>query len=781
LNGGDSDYFRVKVYPLIVTKKGTAKYLQPARTMNHVYCPLGVNPQGKETLYITEGEKKALCLALNGFSCIGLGGVNGYRTKDAEGNSRIIPDFDLINWNKRDVVIVFDADIEINDKVAQAEAKLAEELLARKARVFIKRLPYGPGCAKGADDFISAHGADAFKKLPTRPVKPKPAQTQGTELETVEAPRVPMCGHLYFVDRGRLCLEGVDREGKPRFTPLANFTAQITDEIDRDDGLTVTKEFLIAGKMNTGKPFTPARIQAKDFDSMKWVRDVWGAEASIAPARTQALHMPNAILAFSQERIQKRTIYTHTGWREVNGVFRYLHGGGGIGQGPEVTVDLGDNLKLFRLPAPGGVEAAQASLRVLDIGPWVVMAPIISCVYLAPLASLLKVDFSLWIYGHTGNFKSTLAALAQAHFGLFSRTTLPGSWFSTANSLERLTFILKDTVCVIDDFNPPPNQKEAHAMAEKAGRIIYQAGNLSGRGRLDQKLNLRPNYYPRGLIISTGETLLPGQRQSATARYLGIEPKKAEIDMARLTAAQGEAHLYSQAMAAYLEHLAPLLDDTLAEIQDLWKGYRTAFQSGAHLRIPEIQAWLAVGFELFLRFQARMGAISEDQSYEMLKQAWKVFEALGEKHSRIIEGDRPVVKFMDTLRELFFQGKIYAEDVHGGHPQRWQLLGWEIVNPEASEPKYAPIRNAELVGWVDQSHLYLLPEATVRGVKDAIRRQGDYLSLGKNDLLAALARENIIEPLKGENSRLKKILGDPRRVIFLKWERFQDNTVEDNT
>lgn len=317
-------------------------------------------------------------------------------------------------------------------------------------------------------------------------------------------------------------------------------------------------------------------------------------------------------------------------------------------------------------------------------------------------------------------------------------------------------------------------------MAEKAGRIIHQAGNLSGRGRLDQKLNLRPNYYPRGLIISTGETLLPGQRQSATARYLGIEPKKAEIDMARLTAAQKEAHLYPAAMAAYLDQLAPRLDDTLAEIKDLWEGYRSTFQGTAHFRIPETLAWFAVGFEMFLRFQTSMGAITPDQSYEMLKQAWRVFEALGEKHSRVIEGDNPVVKFMDTLRELFFQGKIHVEDVHGGHPQRWQLLGWEIVNPEASEPKYAPIRNSELVGWVDRSYLYLLPEATVRGVKDAIRRQGDYLSLGKNDLLAALAREKIIEPLKCENSRLKKILGDPRRVIFLKWERFQDNTAEDN-
>jgi uncharacterized protein (DUF927 family) len=115
-----------------------------------------------------------------------------------------------------------------------------------------------------------------------------------------------------------------------------------------------------------------------------------------------------------------------------------------------------------------------------------------------------------------------LAALALAHFGNFTRLTLPGSWFSTVNSLEKLTFILKDSICVIDDFCPPANQKESHAMAERAGRIIYQAGNRSARERLGPDLMARPNYHPRCMIISTGEMLLPGQRQSATARYLGL-------------------------------------------------------------------------------------------------------------------------------------------------------------------------------------------------------------------------------------------------------------------
>ena len=150
---------------------------------------------------------------------------------------------------------------------------------------------------------------------------------------------------------------------------------------------------------------------------------------------------------------------------------------------------------------------------------------------------------------------------------------------------------------MIDDFIPASSSKESHAQTEKAARLIYQAGNRSSRGRLAADLTARPNYYPRCLIISTGEMLLPGQRQSATARYLGIEldPKQTPIDKARLTAAQGEAHLYPGAMAAYLADLAPRLEDTQAEIKDLWEGYRTAFQSTAHLRIPEIQAWLSRG------------------------------------------------------------------------------------------------------------------------------------------------------------------------------------------
>ena len=595
---------------------------------------------------------------------------------------------------------------------------------------------------------------------------------QGGQSEP-EAEGFGLCGHWYFVERGCLCLKSFDRKGVPYTSPLSNFQARITEEVSRDDGLKRIKEFNITGSLDTGRPLPPALIPAEKFDGLAWVKREWGAAATVAPGRGLSPHLVNAIQAHSRG-FKRRMVYAHSGWRKIDGIWRYLHGGGAIGLGESVEVDLGEDLGNYRLSQPGGIEAAQASLRFLEVGAWKVTAPLLACVYLAPFADLLKVDFSLWIYGPTGGMKSSLAALALSHYGKFDRLTLPGSWISTANSLEKLTFTLKDTLCVIDDFMPAANPREFHDQTNKAARLVYQAGNRSSRGRLAPDLTARPNYHPRCLIVSTAETLLPGQRQSATARYLGVEldPKKTPIDEARLTAAQKKAHLYPEAMAAYLADLAPRLEDAQAEVKELWEGYRSAFQSTAHLRIPEIQAWLAVGFEMFLRFQMHRGTISEGQANEMLKRAWEVFEALGEKHSSIIEGQRPTLKFLAVLRELFYTGRIFVQSstVVAGAPPRG--LGWDDIEPA---------HNAKLIGWTDGEMLYLMSETALEVVHEAVSRQGDFLALGRNDMLAALAREGFILPGKdGRNTHVKNIQGLARRVICLPVKKLKHDEVIEN-
>lgn len=498
LNGeGFSDYYRFKIFPAIATKDNkTVKYLQPAGTTNHLYCPPGVDPRGKDTIYLTEGEKKSFCLTLNGFPCIGLGGVYGWRSKNRDGSSSVIPDFEVINWRKRDVVIVFDADVAINDQVEQAEAELAQELISRKARVFIVRLPYAPGCAKGVDDYIREHGKQAFAKLPRKPVKPQKIKGQ-THTNVITSPDSPFAGTPYLIEKGRLCFlrqVGSGRNVAQVVTPLCNFVAQCPEELIKDDGRESTREFVITGTLDTGQMLPPAIVKATEFRGMGWVNKQWGMAANIAAGQSSHDRAREAIQCLSRTAKQ-RTIYTHSGWRKINGAWVFLHGGGAI-NGPEgIEVDLGPDLSRYRLPAPGGKEAAQASFQLLEVAPPEITYPFQSFIYLSVLADLLKVNFTLWPIGPTGSLKSTLSALFLSHFGDFTELTLPGQWSSTANALERRAFILKDLPFVIDDYAPQPDQRRAAEMEAKAHRLIRAAGNRGGRQRLTGEMTERQVFY----------------------------------------------------------------------------------------------------------------------------------------------------------------------------------------------------------------------------------------------------------------------------------------------
>lgn len=697
---------------------------------------------------LVEGETDSLTCWLHGLPALGLPGKKTWgRCRGVAGR---LEGLQVYLWEEPDA--------------GRRSPKNPREQLLREAVAAdvpgLLVIPAPAGCKDLSEAFCQGRDLKVLVqelKATAHPVELPTPDQQG------EKTKLWYVGHYYFEEDGRLCLETYDKFGEPKTRPLANFRARIMEEVSRDDGLQIRKDFRLSAHLENGRQLPPAQIPAKEFDNLAWVRREWGAAAALAPGRTLAPHLANAILAHSQANgIVRRTVFTHTGWRIINGVWRYLHGGGALGDGEAVEVDLGENLGRYRLPEPGGPAAAAASLRFLDIGAWEVTAPLLACAYLAPLAEVLQLDFSLWLYGPTGSQKSTMAALVLSHFGDFDRRSLPGSWFSTVNSLERLCFILKDCLVVIDDYMPASSLKDAHKMSEKAGRLVYQAGNRSSRGRLSSDLTARVNHYPRGLIISTGEMLLPGQRQSATARYLGVEldPKKTPLDLAQLTDAQEEAHLYAEAMAAYLAWLAPQLDEIKEEMIYLWGGYRIAFRSTTHPRMPEIQAWLTVGFELMLRFQQQVGGLAPDSAYEMLKDAWQVFKVLGEKHSRIIAGQQPTLKFMAILRELLLTGRVYAESdkFAASAPPGKDLLGWE-----GSEP----VRNAFKVGWANEAMLYLLPETAYRVVSEAIRAQGAFLAVGQNELMAALAREGLIVPGKDRPTRPVRIQGGVKRVICL--------------
>jgi hypothetical protein len=108
----------------------------------------------------------------------------------------------------------------------------------------------------------------------------------------------------------------------------------------------------------------------------------------------------------------------------------------------------------LRLPATPIelVEAIRASLRLIKLGEPSVSFPLRAATFRSVFGDC---DFSLHLAGATGAYKSERAALEQMHFGSeMTRLNLPGSWSSTANALEMVTFHAKDALVVIDDFAP---------------------------------------------------------------------------------------------------------------------------------------------------------------------------------------------------------------------------------------------------------------------------------------------------------------------------------------
>ena len=168
---GTNGYSRVKPDDPRTRQGKPVKYESPKGRSNQVYLPPGSRcrlDDGQEMLLITEGEKKSLALDQAGFVTVGLVGVWGWKVARQQ---RLLPELETLSWRGREVRIVFDSDIRHNPDVQNAETMLAALLRRLGACVRVVRLPDGPAdedgnpTKLGVDDYIVAHGIEAFRAL----------------------------------------------------------------------------------------------------------------------------------------------------------------------------------------------------------------------------------------------------------------------------------------------------------------------------------------------------------------------------------------------------------------------------------------------------------------------------------------------------------------------------------------------------------------------------------------------------------------------------------------
>ena len=344
---------------------------------------------------------------------------------------------------------------------------------------------------------------------------------------------------------------------------LTNFTATIVADVVRDDG--VERDTAIELDIMLAQQVKRVIVPTSQFGAMNWPIEHMGAAAILMPGQGVKDAARAAIQLLSPTPIACKTIYTHTGWREVpsgnggKGGFVYLHGGGCIGNSDAVSIELSPGMAGYILPEPPvGDElrdAVRSSLALLKLAPKHLILP----VFCGPWRAVLgQCDFAIHLAGPSGAFKSELAALLLQHFGAgLDARHLTAAWSSTKNSLEMVLFTAKETISVLDDFAPNGTPQDQAKWHTKADRIIRAQGNNSGRGRLRADSSMRAAKSPRGLVLSTGEEIPRGQSLRARMHIGEISP--GDIDPIELTRCQQDARdgKYAAAMAGFIAWLAP--------------------------------------------------------------------------------------------------------------------------------------------------------------------------------------------------------------------------------
>lgn len=539
--------------------------------------------------------------------------------------------------------------------------------------------------------------------------------------------------------------------------PLTNFTARIVSDVVEDDGAEERRRFDIE-TVSQGRRKRFA-LPASEFQGMGWPATHAGAGAVVCAGQGLRDHARAAIQLLSGD-VPERHVFTHSGWREINGEPVYLTAGAVIGADgvlPDVEVLLPLPLAGLALPEPPTGEAeraaVRASLNVLGIAPDHITVPFLAAMYRAPLG---PADFSLHIAGPTGVGKSELAALTQQHFGAGWDARHLLGWASTANSLEALAFQAKDALIVYDDFAPNGGLSDIQRQHREADRLFRAQGNHAGRNRLRPDGTLRPDKPPRATILSTGEDVPKGQ--SLRARLFVIEVEPGHVDWSRLTSAQRDAAngLYAQSTSGFVKWQAGRRIDLVKAMPDALAALRErATAEGMHRRTPATVASLAYGFGAFLDYAIDVGAVSESERADLWDRAWAALGIVAGKQAGHQAASDPVLRFLDLLGAAIASGAAGLASLTGQSTDTSDYAG----NPGRGT-----------VGWLDGDDLYLEPDAAFAAAQRMGQGTGDPLSITAHTLRKRLHERGFLASTglssKRESLLIRRMIDGQRRNVL---------------
>jgi Domain of unknown function (DUF3854)/Domain of unknown function (DUF927) len=587
-------------------------------------------------------------------------------------------------------------------------------------------------------------------------------------------------GLPYVENDGRVCVIEYDDEGKALERPLANFTARITREIERDEIGGGRLQFEIEAR-HPGGHSAAAVVDAERYARMEWPESL-GSLFTVASGRGVRDQLREAVqlLSHHQAEVPRIKVFTSLGWHDHGGVAIYCHAGGVIGPGDVegVEVAISPQLSAYCLPAPTEDKAALQSCfdahleigRIGSPGTRGAMAARAILVTLPWRAVLKPFNTTCHLGGPSGNFKTSLGQIAVQHFSAEIKGRIcapPESWRSTDNAIIGVLHQAKDCLLMVDDLKEDKD-------AEKAERVLQSIGDGKGRSRMGRDQALKESLGPRGSVLSTGE--IDPRTPSTLGRVLAAEILGGDIHPGVLTTLQaaGDAGQYALLMSSYIRHVAGCRGAILDQHARWTVEYREKIGpiDGAHPRHVEAIADLIAAYRLFLRWATDKGLIDAASAGDVLGCVKDDLVALGKLQAPHQAEAKPGRKFLDLVISALSSGRCHLDNLDSsGEPRSFpEACGWRWEQPAkpTDAGRYRVPSGSRRAGWIseDDDRVYLDPVECKLVASEMLkveRNPQSFANIGRE-----LLQEKLVEAGKeGRPDQKKKIRGAQTRCYCI--------------
>jgi hypothetical protein len=431
---------------------------------------------------------------------------------------------------------------------------------------------------------------------------------------------------------------------------IANFKIRIVAHIKvcLKDG-SVIQRVRVSGTNIDGKKLPSAVVDAEIFWSFTWLHKAWGIKQEIISGKQERKFFKESVNYYGKKAVDE-TIVAYPGYYKLGNELIFLAHNTAISINDtkgKVSCELPSHFTNYSLPKPTldeakAIKCLKATLLLLKISKenQALGIVLIATLFRAVLSHAKRPDFSLFMVGRTGSFKSSIAGLILAFYGKnFNLDNLTASWGSTENANEHLLNALNHVVFVIDDFKYK-NQNMIKKVNDEADGIFRNVANGTSRMRQPDLASGKEVSVPRVMLLATGEVVPINADTSMEARIVFMDLYPDQSNEARLNKLYklGRQGVLAQAMSNFIYYYINNAEELKQKFSsDISKYTREVEQKSkvTHRRVHTNVAQLVSSYKAFLRYALSTKCIDADYARKLSSIGKKELIDLANRQNKI--------------------------------------------------------------------------------------------------------------------------------------------------